>query len=102
MAEAAAAVRMDFWQDGAIPEDAHSTLNMSERIDADAVTRILITLGRVPEDPLAIAAFTRASKTLVAWWNVDDDPERRSDRTFHTVRLVALYSLVLLVERHNA
>jgi hypothetical protein len=82
--EAAAAVRARFWQDGAIPEDAHSTVDISEGFGADATTRMLVILGRVPEDPLAIAAFARASKTLVAWWKSGDDREHGRERNFHT------------------
>jgi hypothetical protein len=82
--EARTSVRASFWQDGAIAEDAHSTIDTTERFGADATTRILIILGRIPQDPLAIAAFARASKTLVGWWKSGDDRDHRRDRKFHT------------------
>lgn len=84
IAESAAAVRARFWQDDAIAEDAHSAVDISEGFGAHAITRMLIILGRIPEDPLAIAPFVRASKTLVGWWKSSDDREHRHDRNFHT------------------
>jgi hypothetical protein len=84
MGEAATAVRERFWQDGAIAEDAHVKLDTSKRFGANAITRMLIVLGHVPQDPLAIAAFARASKTLVGWWKSGDDRDHGRDRNFHT------------------
>jgi hypothetical protein len=81
--EARTSVRANFWLDGAIAEDAHSTADITERFGADATTRMLIILGRVPQDPLAIAAFARASKTLVSWWKSGDARDHRRDRNFH-------------------
>ena len=81
-AEAATAVRQRFWQEGAIAEDAHSTVDISEGFGAEAIGRMLAILGQVPEDPAAVAAFARASQTLVEWWNADDAGERRRDRNF--------------------
>ena len=81
-AEAATTVRQRFWQEGAIAEDAYSTVNISEGFGVEAISRILAILGQVPADPAAVAAFTRASRTLVEWWNADDDGERRRDRNF--------------------
>jgi len=83
IAESAAAVRARFWQDDAIPEDAHSTVDLAEWFGAHALTRMLIILGRVPQDPLAIAAFARTGKTLVGWWKSDDNREHRRERDFH-------------------
>src|SRR5215510_1018506 len=54
IAESAAAVRERFWQDAAIPEDAHSKVDISDGFSAYVTSRILIILGRIPEDPLAI------------------------------------------------
>lgn len=83
MTEAAADIRARFWTEGAIPEDAHKVLDMSDRFGADALKRMLVILGRVPQDPLAIAAFTRASHTLVGWWTDDDDRRDGGHRDFH-------------------
>jgi hypothetical protein len=84
IAESMLAVRARFWQDAAIPEDAYSTVDISDGFGADAIVRMLIILGRIPEDPFAIAAFVRASKTLVGWWRSGDDRDDRHDRNFHT------------------
>lgn len=83
MAEATADIRARFWTDRAIAEDAHVTLDISDRFGADALKRILVILGRVPQDPLAIAAFTRASHTLAGWWT-SDDRRGGGNRKFHT------------------
>ena len=83
MAEATADIRARFWNDGAIAEDAHVTLDISDRFGAEALKRMLVILGRVPQDPLAIAAFTRASRTLAGWWAAHDD-RRGRNRDFHT------------------
>jgi hypothetical protein len=82
MAEAAADIRARFWQDGAIADDAHATIDISDGFGADAVKRMLVILGRIPQDPLAIAAFTRAARTLVRWWTANDDDHRSSSRNF--------------------
>jgi hypothetical protein len=50
---------------------------------------MLAILGQVPEDPAAVAAFARASRTLVDWWDAGDDRERRHDRNFHTEAAMA-------------
>jgi hypothetical protein len=81
--EAANAVRQRFWREGAIAEDAHSTVDISAGFRAEASLRMLAILGQVPEDPAAVAAFARASRTLVDWWDAGDDRERRHDRNFH-------------------
>jgi hypothetical protein len=82
-AESAAMIRERFWQDGAIREDVHSTLDISEPVAAHSLTRMLIPLGRVPEDPVAIAAFSRVGETLSSWWRSDDDRKTRGRRDFH-------------------
>jgi hypothetical protein len=82
-AEAATAVRQCFWQEGAIEEDAHSTVDISEWFGAEANARMLTILGQVPSNPTSVAAFARASRTLVGWWEAHDDRERRRDRNYH-------------------
>jgi hypothetical protein len=84
IAESMLAVRARFWEDTAIPGHAYSTVDISDGFGADAIVRMLIILGRIPEDPLAIATFVRASKTLVGWWKSGDDRDSRHDRNFHT------------------
>ena len=79
-AEVTANVRARFWKDGGIADNSHVTLDISDRLGAHALTRMLAILGRVPQDPIAIAAFTRASRTLAGWWRSDDDRRRRGGR----------------------
>jgi hypothetical protein len=50
---------------------------------------MLVILGRIPKDPLAIAGFTRATDTLVAWWKSGDDREERRSRDFHAADIPA-------------
>ena len=82
-AEATADIRARFWKDGGIAENAHVTLDISDRFGAHALERMLVVLGRVPQDPIAIAAFTRASGALAAWWTSDDDRRGGGRRNFH-------------------
>ena len=83
-AEATAGIRARFWKDGGIAEHAHATLDISDRFGAHALSRMLAILGRVPRDPIAIAAFARASHTLAGWWTSDDDRRGGGRRDFHT------------------
>ena len=83
-AEATADIRARFWKDGGIAEYAHVTLDFSDRFGAHALERMLVILGRVPQDPIAIAAFTLASGALAAWWTSDDDRRGGGHRNFRT------------------
>ena len=83
-AEATGDIRGRFWKEGAIAESAHVTLDISARFGAHALKHMLVILGRVPQDPVAIAAFTRASRTLAGWWTSDDDRRGGGHRNFHT------------------
>jgi hypothetical protein len=80
---ATADIRARFWQDGAIADDAYVTLDVSDWFGVDALKRILVIFGRVPQDPLAVACFTRAASALVDSWNSDDDRANRRSRDFH-------------------
>ena len=82
MSDATAEIRARFWKDGGIAEDAHVTLDISDHFGAHALKRMLVILGHVPRDPIAIAAFARASRTLADWWTSDDD--RGGSRNFYT------------------
>ena len=83
--EATADIRARFWKDGEIAEDSHLTLDISYGFGAHAVKRMLVILGQVPQDPIAINAFARASRTLADWWTSNDDRSRRGNRrNFHT------------------
>lgn len=84
IAAATTDVRQHFWVEGAIAEDVHSTVDISEAFGAEASARMLAILEQVPEEPAALASFARASRTLVDWWDADDDRKGRRDRNFHT------------------
>lgn len=83
-AAAAEDVRQRFWVEGEISEDAHLRLDIAETFGAEAQSKVLAILGRVPNKPLAVAAHRRASEDLVECWNREHDrsPDRR-DRNFH-------------------
>jgi tRNA A37 threonylcarbamoyladenosine biosynthesis protein TsaE len=87
-AEAATTVRQHFWLEGAIAQDAHVTLDISEGFGAHVSGMMLAILAQAPDDPVSIAAFERASQILVDWWDADDDRKNRRDRNFHTERAV--------------
>ena len=72
MAESAAAIRTTFWETNGIATDAYGRLDITDWFGASANARVLAILSKVPNDPLAIAAFVRAAQTLVAWWESDD------------------------------
>jgi len=80
--KAATTVRQQFWQEEAIDEDAFSKLDISEGYGAQAIGRMLAILSQVPEDPMAVDAFARVSRTLVGWWDTDDNGTHRRERNF--------------------
>jgi hypothetical protein len=73
-------IRTNFWQAGAISEDAHCRLDITKRFGAEAANRVLIILEHVPNDPLSIEAFTRASNALIASWKSSEDRGHRRNR----------------------
>jgi len=80
-AEAAAAVREQFWKSGSIAKDAYARMNLEDWYGAEANNHIVAILGKAPADPAAIAGFARAAETLVAWWDAKDDrKEHRRER----------------------
>lgn len=81
-AQAATTILQQFWQEGAFAEDALTTVDISKGHGAEAIGRMLVILGNVPEDPLAVTTFARASQTLVEWWSADKaDREHRRNYT---------------------
>jgi hypothetical protein len=78
--EAAAAVRHAFSEPDGIAPNAYDVLDVSEGCGADANARILTILSNGADDAAAIAAFVRAAKTLVDWWDADDDRNRGQRR----------------------
>lgn len=83
IATAAIAVRNCFWKDE-FAESAYETLDTSRQFGAHAAVRLLAILGQVPNEPAAIAAFTRATHTLVEWWDTDRDRGQRRHRDHRT------------------
>lgn len=83
-------IRQRFWTDKAIAEDAHVKLNITEVFASEVHAKVLTILGRVPNEPLAVAAHRRASEDLVECWNrgQDDTPERH-DRNFETEQAIS-------------
>jgi len=73
-------IRKRFWQKGAIAEDSHNAMDISNGFRAAANVGILSILRQIPNDPKAIAAFERASCKLVDWW----DAENRNSRNYET------------------
>ncbi len=100
-AEAARAVRQRFWQEGAIAENAHNTVDISEGFGAEAIGRMLAIFGQVPQDPAAVAAFARASRTLVERWNADDNGKRRRERNFEAESTVSTLLQRFLMRTSN-
>lgn len=89
--EAAAAnrIRELLFEEQAIPDNALHTYDEAQWFGAEATGRILAILSEAPEEPAAIEAFGRAARTLVAWWDADDDRrnrdrENRRDRNHET------------------
>jgi hypothetical protein len=87
---AAEEVRRRFWTEGEIAEDAHVRLDITEMFGAEAHAKVLAILGRVPNEPLAVAAHRRASEHLVECWNREHlrSPDRR-DRNFHREQAIS-------------
>lgn len=69
VAASASAVRERFWTNGVIAEDAHIRLEITELFGAEAFEKVLVILGQAPSDPLAVAAYRRATEYLVDCWN---------------------------------
>lgn len=89
-AAAAEDVRQRFWTEGEIAADAHVRFDITEIFGAEANAKVLTILGRVPNEPLAVAAHRRASEDLVECWNREHDrsPNRR-DRNFHREQAIS-------------
>jgi hypothetical protein len=75
-AEAASSIRAQFLVDDGIAEDVAKKLDPTVSFGAKANTRILSILEAAPGESAAIDAFERLARTLVVWWDSDDD--RRS------------------------
>lgn len=90
VAAAASVVRERFWTDGAIAEDAHIRLDITEEFGAEAFAKVLAILGQAPNEPLAVAAYRRASEYLVDCWNRKyDRSHSRRDRNFESEQAIS-------------
>lgn len=76
-AAAAASIRQHFFEEMSIPDDALQTYDANRWFGAEATGRILVILGEAPAEPAAIEAFGRSARTLVAWWDADEDRRNR-------------------------
>ena len=72
-AKAANSVRSRFWEADGIRDDALTMLHPPDRFVARAITYTLTVLGRVPSNPLAVAAFTDACQLVVDGWDARDE-----------------------------
>ncbi|WP_406834020.1 AAA family ATPase [Pseudomonas asiatica] len=90
VAAAASMVRDRFWTDGAISDDAHIVLKITETFGAEAFAKVLVILGQAPNESLAVAAYRRASKYLVDCWNREySSSSGRRDRNFESEQSIA-------------
>ena len=69
-------MRGRFWRDVGIADDAYAGMDIDEWFGAEANGQILAILGHAPNDPFAIAAFTRSAATLAAWWIAGEERRR--------------------------
>lgn len=86
-AEAASSIRAQFLEEAGIAEDADKKLDPTASFGAEANTRILSILEAAPGESAATDAFERLARTLVAWWDSDDDRRssyHRRERNFET------------------
>ncbi len=76
--KAASIVRNRFYKLDEIADNAHLEFDPTRSFGVNANKRILVILGQAPDEPAAIAAFSRLSHTLLKWWNrTDEDPHER-------------------------
>ena len=101
IATAASIVRERFWEEGAIPDDAHITMGISVWFGAEASAQMLAILGQVSNDPVAVGAFVRVSQTLVDWWDAGDRDHER-DRNFQTEAAISEHLQQFLMRTTSA
>lgn len=76
--EAARAVRQHFWERNST-DYAYSTLPVLRGAGADALQKLLVIFGHAPADGASVDVLTRASTTLVGWWNSDQGRGQRAE-----------------------
>ena len=74
----ASIVRKRFYKLDGIADNAHLEFDPTRSFGVNANKRILVILGQAPSEPVAVAAFSRLSHTLLEWWNqtAEDRHER--------------------------
>jgi hypothetical protein len=80
-AMASRSIREVFWEPHGISPVAYEELNIDEWFGADANAQILTIFSSDPDNPAAVAAFVRASLTLVRWWDAGDNRHREQAHT---------------------
>ncbi len=89
-AEAASSIRCRFFEEGSIAGDAEKKMDPTSSFGAEANSRILLILEGAPGESAATDAFEHLARTLVAWWDSDDDVRSshrgRRARKFKTER----------------
>lgn len=89
-AAVASHVRQLFWTEAEIVEDAYVSFDISQTFGAEAHAKVLTILGRVPNEPIAVAAHRRASEYLVECWNRKRDRScNRRDLNFQSETAVS-------------
>lgn len=78
-ADAASRIRKGFWQAHGVFEGAYQKLDVTRGFGAQAHERILAILSAAGDEPVAIDGFARAMRTLVGWWDSDNDRKRRRE-----------------------
>lgn len=91
-AAGASTVRERFWTEGAIAEDAHSRLDITEIFGAEAFVKVLAMLCHASNEPLAVTAYRRASEYLVDCWNRGYDSSKgRRDRNYENEQSISYW-----------
>jgi len=72
-ADVASVIRQQLYEPAFIVPDAYEAMDPASWFGAEANCLILAILSQAPTEPAAIAAFGRLARTLVGWWDEDDD-----------------------------
>ena len=95
-AKVANSVRSRFWEADGIREDVLPKLHPPDRFVSKAITYTLTVLGRAPNNPHAVAAFTDACQFVVDGWdarNEDGMDYGRSETRLETLRLLEQFCM---------
>ena len=73
-------IRRRFFEVDGIPDDALHSFDPTRGFGAQSSATILAVLGQATSEPASISAFLQLSRTLIAWWDADDDQQHRNER----------------------